>query len=123
MGVDWDSWAELGQMGRIGTPFQVSGEIFCLSLGLSPFPLPVPIHPVCPNSPRLTVIHNNIPATGVDWDTGGESGRRAQAGRDILSLCLFRLDPRIPIHLLCPDSPRLMVHSSCSILYLLMLAE
>ena len=100
MGVDWDSWAELGQMGRIGTPFQVSGEIFCLSLGLSPFPLPVPIHPVCPNSPRLTVIHNNIPATGVDWDTGGESGRRAQAGRDILSVSL----PARPPY---PNSPPL----------------
>ena len=26
-----------------------------------------------------------------------------------MSLCLCRLDPRIPIHLLCPDSPRYIV--------------
>ena len=86
VGVNWARWGESGH-----PFFQVSGEILCLSLGLSPFPLPVPSHPVCPNSPQLTVIHNNIPATGVDWDTGGELGRRVQAGRDILSLLLCRL--------------------------------
>ena len=46
---------------------------------------------------------------GVDRDSGGESGRRATAGRDILFLCLSRLEPRVPVHLLCPDPPRLTV--------------
>ena len=102
MGVDWDSWGELGRAGQIGTPFQVSGEIFCLSCGLSPFPLPVPIHPVCPNSPRFTVIHIIIPTTGVDQDRGGESGRRARARRHCLcvsasSTPLFRFTSSVPI--------------------------
>ena len=39
-----------------------------------------------------------------------KSGRRARAGKDILSLCLSRLDPRVPIHLRCPDPPRLTVY-------------
>ena len=34
----------------------------------------------------------------VRRDSGGESGRWARAGRDILSLCLSRLKPRVPIH-------------------------
>ena len=48
----------------------------------------------------------NLPSTGVDRDWGGESGRRTRARRDILSLCLSRLEPRFSIHLLCPDLSR-----------------
>ena len=45
----------------------------------------------------------------MDRESRGESGRRARAGRDILSLCLSRLEPRVPIHHHCPDPPRLTV--------------
>ena len=50
-----------------------------------------------------------IPTDGVVGDSGGNSGRRARAGRDILCLCLSRLEPRVPIHLHSPDAPRLTV--------------
>ena len=50
-----------------------------------------------------------ISLIGVDWDRGDESGRRARAGRDILSLCLSRLEPPIPIHPVSPDPSRLTV--------------
>ena len=43
----------------------------------------------------------------MDRDRGGESGRRAQTGRDILSLSLSRLEPRVPIHFHYLDLPRL----------------
>ena len=46
---------------------------------------------------------------GVDWDSGGESGHGAQARRDIETKCLSPLEPSIPIHLHCPDPPRLTV--------------
>ena len=46
---------------------------------------------------------------GVDRDGGGESGHRAQAGRDIETKCLSRLEPDVPIHLHCPNPPRLTV--------------
>ena len=39
-----------------------------------------------------------LPSTRVDRDRAGELGRWAGAGRDILSLCLPRLEPRVPIH-------------------------
>jgi len=47
------------------------------------------------------------PGYRVGRDRGGKTpgSSRARAGRDILSLCLFRLEPRVPIHLLCPDPP------------------
>ena len=51
----------------------------------------------------------SLTSGGVDRDSGGESERRALAGRDILSLCLSRLEPHVPIHLHCPDPPRLTV--------------
>ena len=50
---------------------------------------------------KQNATHGNvfaIPSDGVDRDSG-----------DILSLCLSRLEPRVPIHLHCPDSPRLTV--------------
>ena len=43
-------------------------------------------------------VHMFIPSTGVDREREGESGHRARAGRDILSLSL-------PVQALCPDSP------------------
>ena len=46
---------------------------------------------------------------GVDRDSGGESRRRDRAGRDILSLCLSRLETHVSIHLHCPDPPSLTV--------------
>ena len=46
-----------------------------------------------------------LPSDGVDWDCGGELGRRARARKDILSLCLSQLKPHFPIHLHCPDPP------------------
>ena len=49
MGVDWDSWGELGQMGRIGTPFLSSIRrdiLFVFGI--------VPIPSACPNSPCLS---------------------------------------------------------------------
>ena len=45
----------------------------------------------------------------VDQDSGGESGRQAWTGRDILSLGLSHLESRVLIHLHCPDPPRLTV--------------
>ena len=55
----------------------------------------------------------------MDRNSGGELGSQARAGRDILSLCLSRFEPRAPIHLRCPDPPRLTVTDDIikSILY------
>ena len=50
-----------------------------------------------------------VPPHGVDRDSGGESGRRAWAGRDILFLCLSQLKPCVPIHLHYPDPPHVTV--------------
>ena len=58
MGVDWDSWGELGQMGRIGTPFLSSIRrdiLFVFGI--------VPIPSACPNSPCLsqfTPVDSNL---------------------------------------------------------------
>ena len=52
-------------------------------------------------------------AANEDEENDGESGRRARAERDSLSLCLCRLEPRVPIHLQRPDPPRLTVWALC----------
>ena len=44
-----------------------------------------------------------VPSDGVDWDSGGESGLGAQAGRDAETKCLFRLEPGVLIHTVSPD--------------------
>ena len=46
-----------------------------------------------------------LPSDGLDRDSGGELGHQARAGKDILSLCLSRLKPRVPIHLHSPIHP------------------
>ena len=39
------------------------------------------------------VREEQVPSDGLDRESGGESGRRARAGRDILSLCLTNSSP------------------------------
>ena len=36
----------------------------------------------------ISYLYLLLPSDGVDWDSGGESGRRALAGREILSVSL-----------------------------------
>ena len=45
----------------------------------------------------------------MDRDSGRVSGRRARTRRELLSLCLSWLEPRVPIHLHCTDPPRLTI--------------
>ena len=52
-----------------------------------------------------------MPLTGVYRDWHGEPGRRARAGKDILSLCLSPLELRVSIHPVSPISPRSMVRN------------
>ena len=60
-----------------------------------------------PDNPKEWTKAFTVTSTGMDRDRGGDSGRWARVRRDILSLCLSRHEPRVPIHLLCPDPPRL----------------
>ena len=46
----------------------------------------------------------------VDRDRRGESGHRAQAGRDTQTKNLSQLEPGVPIHLVFPNPPRLLVY-------------
>ena len=57
--------------------------------------------------PYITVLA----LTGVDRNLWGESGRQARAGRDMCQ-CVSRLEPRVPIHPVGPNPPRLTVVTS-----------
>jgi len=46
-----------------------------------------------------------VPSDGVDWDSGGESGRQARTGRHTKKMARARR----PNHLHCPDPARLTV--------------
>ena len=52
-------------------------------------------------------VEIGLPLDGVDRDSGGEAGHRAQAGRDTETKCLSRLKLGVPIHIHCPDPPHL----------------
>jgi hypothetical protein len=41
---------------------------------------------------------------------GTEEVNRQRAGRDTKTKCLSQLEPGVPIHLLCPNPPRLLVY-------------
>ena len=43
--------------------------------------------------PKGKEMENGLQSDGIDRDSGGESGRRARAGRETETTCLSRLGP------------------------------